>query len=252
MTKRFIKLRRVLAGGCAALALGVASADAQNAPAAPQRFLVRAWPDGAIVGAVGALTVVPEAFKADLPHATCAPCDPSGLWGIDRGILGPERRGAARASDAALLGAGGLAALLLIRDRRGEGREAAAGDLVVFVEAVGAAGAAGEWAKVLFHRARPECYNPGGACATSPDAGLSFPSGHATGAFAAAAAFASILHRRGALHDHKTELAALLALASATGVLRVVAREHFPTDVMAGAVLGGAIGWAVPALHAQQ
>jgi membrane-associated phospholipid phosphatase len=65
-----------------------------------------------------------------------------------------------------------------------------------------------------------------------------------------ASAYASILSRRGIAGKHKTEIATLFGVAAATGVLRVVSREHFPTDVVAGAVLGLGLGWIVPKLHA--
>ena len=69
-------------------------------------------------------------------------------------------------------------------------------------------------------------------------------------AFAAAAAYASVLHRRGLAGRDKLQIGAMFAAATATGILRVVAHRHFPTDVVAGAALGFAIGWTVPALHA--
>jgi membrane-associated phospholipid phosphatase len=34
------------------------------------------------------------------------------------------------------------------------------------------------------------------------------------------------------------------------GATRILAGEHFPTDVVAGAAVGAAIGLIVPALHA--
>ena len=76
------------------------------------------------------------------------------------------------------------------------------------------------------------------------------PSSHASVAFAAAAAYASILHRRGLARSHAGQIAVLFGAAAATGVLRVVAHRHFPTDVAAGAALGFVIGWTLPALHA--
>ena len=40
-----------------------------------------------------------------------------------------------------------------------------------------------------------------------------------------------------------------LSVAAATGYARVKSGVHFPTDVIAGALVGGAIGYLVPALH---
>ena len=77
-------------------------------------------------------------------------------------------------------------------------------------------------------------------------------SGHTSTTFAAAAAYASILQRRGEAGKHTAEIVALFGAAALTGVLRVSAHKHFPTDVIAGAALGTAIGWAVPRLHRVQ
>jgi len=79
--------------------------------------------------------------------------------------------------------------------------------------------------------------------------GLSFPSGHSSTAFAAAAAYLSVMQRRGIAGRQAQETALLFATATTTAVLRVVAKKHFPTDVVAGAVLGTAIGWMVPQMH---
>ncbi len=217
--------------------------------ATPLRFKVSAWPDAAVLGAGLAVAAIPTIWSDAFPHATCAPCDPAALWGVDRGAVGPVRA-AADAFSAASLGAEAvLGTLFLAASRRGEGTAPFVEDAVVIAQAVTFAAAAEEWTKVAFHRPRPFLYLSSATAAPSADDGRSFPSGHASIAFAAAAAYASLLHRRGIAGQHKAEIAALLAAAAATGVLRVVAHRHFPTDVAAGAGLGLAIGWAVPALH---
>jgi membrane-associated phospholipid phosphatase len=38
-------------------------------------------------------------------------------------------------------------------------------------------------------------------------------------------------------------------VATGTAILRIAADRHWATDVIAGAVLGGALGYAIPALH---
>lgn len=42
---------------------------------------------------------------------------------------------------------------------------------------------------------------------------------------------------------------ASLAVASTTGFLRYKSGHHFPTDVLAGALAGGVIGYLIPVLH---
>lgn len=79
----------------------------------------------------------------------------------------------------------------------------------------------------------------------------SFPSGHTTLVFAAVAL--ECFHH-GYLDTTHTGWGAAacpttVAVATLTGVLRIMADRHWATDVIAGAVLGGSIGWAIPALH---
>jgi membrane-associated phospholipid phosphatase len=79
----------------------------------------------------------------------------------------------------------------------------------------------------------------------------SFPSGHATTAFAGATFACTTLVRR----DHPDSTGLLLGcgpgflLAGATAILRVDAGQHFPTDVLAGAAIGTGVAIGIPLLH---
>jgi membrane-associated phospholipid phosphatase len=79
----------------------------------------------------------------------------------------------------------------------------------------------------------------------------SFPSAHTTIVFAAVAL--ECFHH-GYLDTSHTGWGAAacpvtVVAASITGVLRIAADRHWSTDVIAGAVLGGTLGYAIPALH---
>ena len=93
--------------------------------------------------------------------------------------------------------------------------------------------------KPLFDRPRPCDIYPGELHLISRPGGSSFPSGHTITAFASAVALAVFRHRQGAL---ALILAALIALS------RIYLFVHWPSDVLAGAVLGGAIGLAAAGL----
>jgi membrane-associated phospholipid phosphatase len=80
---------------------------------------------------------------------------------------------------------------------------------------------------------------------------MSFPSAHTTVVFAAVAL--ECFHH-GYLDTSHTgwgaaACPATIAAATVTGILRVASDRHWATDVIAGAVIGGTLGYAIPALH---
>ena len=82
------------------------------------------------------------------------------------------------------------------------------------------------------------------------DWNCSFPSGHTTMAFAGAA-FTTMVYCQ-CYPDSKWTYAVAgvsFGLAALTGALRMASGNHFFTDVLAGAVLGTACGFAVPYMH---
>jgi membrane-associated phospholipid phosphatase len=82
------------------------------------------------------------------------------------------------------------------------------------------------------------------------DSHLSFYSGHSSTAFAAAVAGAYLFAQN--TSDRRARAAVWgfgLTLAGATANLRTRAGKHFYSDVILGAVIGAAVGYAVPRLH---
>jgi len=231
----------------AGFALACATSEATRAQQLAPRYDVRPVPAMVVTGGTTAVWLAAHVFRDRLPYASCAPCDPSGLLAFERSFVGPRRAGPDLASDGTLaLTLAGSAALLLAGGGDGAARRE---DLAVWAQAVSMTSALTAWSKVLFHRPRPMRYDST-ATALGPDDGLSFPSGHASVAFAAAAAYASIQHRRGAARrGQRGATAVLLSAAASTALLRVAARRHFPTDVAAGALLGSAVGWLVPSVY---
>jgi membrane-associated phospholipid phosphatase len=79
---------------------------------------------------------------------------------------------------------------------------------------------------------------------------ISFVSGHANFGFAFATFFASTWSAYYPDSKWKSRVwTASMGLAATTAVARVLARQHFPSDVLAGASTGLFIGWLVPWLH---
>lgn len=220
--------------------------------------------------AVLALAVAPRASTPPLPLE-----DPK-LGPVDRAAFGGYDVAAKHASDALLIGAiamGPIATAGLVGAQvRGQPRAArrffaAWGGLVlIHAEALALTGLVTEVIKSATRRPRPFAYyEPSDVDASErdelredqsgPDHSRSFPSGHASLAFAAVTCTATTLtlalvgdrRKRGAIAAAWT---IGLAIATTTATLRVVAGRHHPSDIVAGAALGAGIGIAVPLAHA--
>jgi membrane-associated phospholipid phosphatase len=241
------KLRLSAALATAALSAGGA-ARAQQLPTTPPpvRFEVR-WTDAVVLGAAAALTALPL-FQSDSVASPC-PCDVGALWGIDRGTVGAVDSKTATASTVANVVTMGLATTDLLLSRPGESWDARRSDLMVLAQAITITSALTQVIKTATDRPRPFVYEAQPVGNVRRTDVTSFPSGHTSTAFAAAAAYWSTVHRRGVASQHRVEIVSLFLLAASTGALRVAAHKHFPTDVVAGAALGTAVGWALPALH---
>lgn len=129
---------------------------------------------------------------------------------------------------------------------------------VIFLEAASITAAITYFTKGMVARPRPYLYNtsftPEERYAMSgpddPGASQSFFSGHTSSAFAAAALLSTIytdVHGRST--TSRVMWLSTLSLASLTAYGRVRGGVHFPTDVAAGAVVGVAVGYLVPAIH---
>jgi membrane-associated phospholipid phosphatase len=204
------------------------------------------WADVAAVGAAGVTGLLPGLLKLPKSAPSCAPCSPSDVPGIDRWVVGAQSTLARRTSDVLLFGVGGAAAYLSAHDRSSQ---QARGNLAVLANSVSLTYASTAWLKVLVHRKRPVLYTSAApAAASDPESQKSFPSGHTSVAFAVATSYLVMANREHL--PHRARNAALLfGGAAGIGALRVSGGSHFPTDVLAGAVLGTGIGWLVATVH---
>ena len=125
---------------------------------------------------------------------------------------------------------------------------------VMFAEAYAIMGGATYLTKVAAARKRPYLYNtdltPEERLAALADPKSSFFSGHTAAAFTAAAFLSKVFTDVHGPSAWSTLVwGSSLSLAAYTSFARVKAGVHFPTDVIAGAAVGFAIGYLVPVLH---
>jgi len=220
-------------------------------PAAGQTPYRVTWWDAASVGTAGALSLIPVALNLPRGQPPCAPCDPASVPGIDRAGLNNASASAATASGVLLGGVVGAAAFASLHGLdQGQRR----GNAAVFVNALAWTQATTGWLKVIVHRSRPVLYTADTAAAMAAasqrESRQSFPSGHASLAFAAATSYLVMAQREQLPHRARN---AVLLYVGAAGVaaLRVAGGKHFPTDVMGGAALGSGIGWLTATVHAK-
>ncbi|MBN2799513.1 MAG: phosphatase PAP2 family protein [Deltaproteobacteria bacterium] len=183
------------------------------------------------------LSLYTQPGRQTLPDSTTEA--PRGLDALAPTTL---HEGVAGISDAVLYGSIGLGlgATALREDR--------ADAVLLYAEALAVNGALTELAKHAVRRPRP--YTLSGT-ALDADDNKSFFSGHTS--FVAATAFttARAWDLEHDLSGGQRALAYGLAawLTAGTGAMRVAAAKHFPSDVITGAMVGGAVGWLVPELH---
>lgn len=134
----------------------------------------------------------------------------------------------------------GLALLHRDLDKRG---------ILTVVESLTATALIGQTIKVATARERPSFhYQSPANLDETKDRYTSFISGHSAQAFAAVASTA----RATAARHRPTKWLWLsgVPLAAATGYFRIAADRHYLTDTLAGAGVGLAVGYSVPALNA--
>jgi len=123
-------------------------------------------------------------------------------------------------------------------------------DMVIYSETMYLQAGITKWCKFLTQRNRPYTYNNevDDSRKDNRDARFSFPSMHTTTAFSAAVFVSTLYQQKGGKHPIIFWIANL-SLATATGILRVASGDHFPSDIICGAIIGSAFGYLIPTLH---
>ncbi len=202
-------------------------------------------------GGVALLAGLAAVHQESLDSLGLAALDPGGLPPLDRGAVHNWSPSAGTASDVLVWSSVAAPALYAGLGHDGEERGTL---LALYAETLLLTNATVQLLKGTTDRVRPYAYNddpriPPDA-RTSRSAVRSFPSSHAANGFAAAVFLGTAY---GKIHPDSPARgwvwAGGLAVATATGVLRVASGSHFPTDLLAGALVGSATAWLVLELH---
>jgi membrane-associated phospholipid phosphatase len=200
--------------------------------------------DGAIIGASVAATIGIYVFAAGSIDTRC-PCDRDEVNPFDRFAVGYHSDTAAVISDftvgAALLVPVALDWLAL-RDLG-----IYAEDLTVYAQAIGITATLMTTAKQLTGRPFPRTYAGDPTLVNSANGYRSFFSGHTSLTFTALGVASFTIGER--YHVRLIPWLITAAVGISVAVERVAAGWHFPTDVIAGALVGTAVGVVVPAIH---
>jgi membrane-associated phospholipid phosphatase len=198
---------------------------------------------------IGAALVfaVPYAYENTWITLRC-PCDPREVNAFDRPAIGNTSAAAKTLSDVTAISAVVAPAVVDVL-KLGKSR-ALFEDAVVFGQTMLVNTALVTAAKFIVQRPLPRTYAGDSTMIHSPEGYRSFYSGHTSTVFAALAASAMTLRWR---YGEKTWPWILTGVVgTSVAIERVADGRHFPTDVMTAAVMGTAVGIAVPALHHRQ
>jgi membrane-associated phospholipid phosphatase len=250
-----------LRGGAAcpllvSLLLATPAASADPYPPVPHDqspYKLRWEIDAPLLAAGTALWLTPFfVFTGELAAPQCDPCNPDNVNWFDRHFIQYHSPGAGYAASAMMYALAPIFIGLELGDYGIRNWRGYLTDTVVVLEALAWQGTADEIFRRAVRRPRPYLYVPGvyPDARTTAEANLSFYSGHTSAIFAFAVTTGYTFTLR---HPHSKWnwplWIGLMALCVSEGMLRVASGDHFPTDVLVGAVAGASIGLLVPFLH---
>lgn len=209
--------------------------------------------DGALLTTSLAFALLLEGIVGTGELRPQEPVDESVLLGIDRWRAESDYVQDDNISNIGLLAMGAyvLADIVLVEalDRGDRWYEY----LVVYGESAAITLAVTDLAKIAVRRPRPVAYRLArtGETQASTNTALSFFSGHASMAGALAGSATYLAWTRNSPTEAWIVTAGGGLLTALVSTMRVVEGKHFPSDVLAGALVGYAIGVLVPHMHVE-
>lgn len=203
--------------------------------------------DGIVLGSSLVFAAASEVLLPMLPPVvTLGPADVTEVNGLDRALMYPYSKALDVTSTILQYTTAALPGVL--------GFFVPTGDIipmgVVYLESLSFAFGVKNILKYFLPRDRPYVYFDGASGVAASEDNQSFPSGHATMAFAAAAAGVSLFAAYFPDSPYFWPFtASCYGLAILTASFRVASGTHFFTDVAAGAAIGSLCGYLVPLLH---
>jgi membrane-associated phospholipid phosphatase len=229
----------VLLGGAAP-----ATAAAGDPDSARDVYELHLAVDIPVIVAGGSIGLARVLFEDDLARKSC-PCDASSVNALDRWVIGYHSEAASLAANITVYGTMFVLPVLDAVDL-GFGRPLL-DDVVVYAEALAVDTGLQNIVNFAVARPRPRTYAGDPTFVNGAEGYVSFYAGHVSTAFTAMSAASFTLRRR--YGAGVWPWIATLLVGGSVAVERVASGHHFPTDVATGAVVGTAIGIAIPWAH---
>jgi hypothetical protein len=187
-------------------------------------------------------------FFLNVPPADVQTLHRENVFGPDRFAIDLSCSGHASASDITRNGAIALPIFLAGSSIRWKTLYE---DMVMYTESVLFLEGFTMFCKGVFRRPRPYAFRSTGPI--SVYGASSFFSGHTAAAFNGAVFAGTVFQKRYPDSPWVVPVWIIgLSMATTAAIFRVTSGNHFPTDVLAGAVVGSVTGWLIPHLHRQE
>jgi len=229
-----------------ALLVAVASPARGSTPPVPLQYNLAL--DASITGALGLSIVLLAIYQPEMLPESCRWCTPPGIDVATRNALVWTDH--ARTADLlstvidVAVPVSAVTYLLLASNGRGDVNAGLVDSLLV-TQAAAAALLVNQVVKLLVARKRPYVFFQNDLGYSESEDNLSFYGGHTSFAFSVVAATVTLASMRG-YAGVGIAAGVGFTLAAGVGYLRMAADQHYLTDILVGAAVGGLFGWAIP------